>query len=396
MIEWLNSIGSPPWWLLVSALCICVGALVMTWVNLKFFQPAPPIVEDAGPLPSVAVCIPARNEEQNIQACVRAILANDYPDVRVYVYDDQSTDATPRILQQLMAEDARVRLVPTRTLAAGWVGKQWACAQLGQDAEADVVLFIDADVRLQPNALGAAVAAKRSLNAELLSTFPRQETLTLGEAMLVPMIFFILLSYLPFGRMRRSKDPNASAACGQFIMVSKDTYMRLNPHDACRNSMHEGVKIPRVFRKAGLHTDLFDGTDVVSCRMYDGFLSTWRGFAKNAYEGLGSPVLLIFLTVVHIVGHVLPWLVLALSAATGRVPSIEFGLSLACVLVAGVQRVMLALRFRQSPLFAIAHPLSVALMTVIQWHSFVLSLTGRRGWRGRSLSTSAVAGSASI
>ncbi|MBY0311927.1 MAG: glycosyltransferase family 2 protein [Phycisphaerales bacterium] len=377
-----------PWWLLVVAIVIAAGALVMTLVNFRFFTRSrkdAPVPPDA---PSVGVCIPARNEQDNIGACVAAILANDYPNLRVVVYDDQSEDDTPRIIDELIQRDPRVGRAQTRPLPAGWIGKQWACWQLAHSCHSDLLLFLDADVRLSADCLRRAVDARRSLNAELLSTFPRQITRSLGESLLVPMIFFILLSYLPFGRMRRSNppDPNASAACGQFILVSRAAYFSVGGHETCRNSMHEGVKLPRVFRRSGFHTDLFDGTDVLSCRMYRGFASTWRGFAKNAFEGLGSPALLIFITILHLVGHVLPWLVLAATLFEGQIPSIHFGLALAAVLIAFVQRIVLSRRFAHPLWLAPLHPIGVLLMTLVQWHSFLLALTGRRGWRGRSAS----------
>ncbi len=390
MITWLLSI---PWWALVIALVFASGALIMTLVNLRFFRPPPAGGLDRADPPSVGVCIPARNEQDNIGACVRAILASDYPNLRVVVYDDQSDDQTPRIIDELIKQDPRVGRAPTRALEAGWVGKQWACWQLAQASHSDLLLFLDADVRLEPDCIRRAVNAREELKAELLSTFPRQVTGTIGEALLVPMIFFILLSYLPFGRMRRCSppDPNASAACGQFILVSRAAYMEVGGHQTCKDSMHEGVKLPRVFRRAGYHTDLFDGTGSLSCRMYRGLLGSWRGFAKNAYEGLGSPGLLIFITLVHAVAHVLPWVVLLATLIAGAVPSIAFGLSLAAVLVSMAQRVVLCLRFRHSPALAIAHPISVTLMTLVQWHSFLLALTGRRGWRGRTLAPHASA-----
>lgn len=377
-----------PWWLLVVAIIIAAGALVMTLVNFRFFarsRPDAPVPPDA---PSIGVCIPARNEQDNIADCIRAILANDYPHLSVMVYDDQSSDDTPRIIDQLIQSDPRVGRAQTRPLPAGWIGKQWACWQLAQSCHSDLLLFLDADVRLAPDCIRRAIEARASLNAELLSTFPRQITRSLGESLMVPMIFFILLSYLPFGRMRRSNppDPNASAACGQFILVSRTAYFQVGGHETCRDSMHEGVKLPRVFRRAGFHTDLFDGTDVLSCRMYRGFASTWLGFAKNAYEGLGSPALLIFITILHLVGHVLPFMVLVAALIERAIPSIHFGLALAAILITLVHRTALCQRFGHPLWLAFLHPFAVLLMTLVQWHSFLLSVTGRRGWRGRSAS----------
>jgi len=363
--------------------------LVMTLINLRVYRVSrrdaapPPPPGDGGPL--VSVCIPARNEEANLEAIVRSVLASDlaHGAVEVLVYDDHSRDATPEILDRLIAEDARVKRVATRPLPAGWVGKQHACDCLGRAASGAWLLFTDADVRFEPDCLRRATAEAQRMGVSLLSTFPRQLTGTVWERLIVPMIHFILFSYLPMPRMRRTNDPSASAGCGQFLLAERGAYLATGGHSAFADSMHDGIRMPRTFRKAGYRTDLFDGTDVCACRMYRGLGATWRGFAKNAYEGLGSVGLLVFLTVVHGLTAVAPLVYLA--GAWG-LDAWERGATAPAVVAAViplVQRAVLARRFGQSWLGAALHPVGVVLMTAIQWHSFALHAAGRRSWRGR-------------
>ena len=375
--------------ILAIGLFFAVLAFAMSLWNLSFYNRAPSAqpksVEGS---PAVTVCVPARNEEDNIEACVRSILASDPlgngADIEVLVYDDGSTDRTTQILASLAEQDARVRACPTEPLPAGWNGKQHACWQMSRNARAPIMLFTDADVRFEPPAVGSALAAREALDAGMLSTFPRQITGTLSEKLVVPMIFFILFSYLPFVRMRTSMDPGTSAACGQFIMLTREAYDASGGHEAAGNSMHEGVKLPRRVCKAGHKTDLFDGTDLCSVRMYRGLGETWRGFAKNAYEGLGSPIVLVVFTLMHLLGHLVPPAVLiaaALGADIGRVP---IALAGAAVVLALIERLILARRMRTSILGALLHPVGVLLMTIIQWHSLYLHVTGKRSWRGRT------------
>jgi hypothetical protein len=375
--------------LLWVALSIAAGALAMTIWNLVLYRRASVDAPARGE--TVTVCIPARNEEHNLEACVRAVLAQDHGATSVLVYDDGSTDDTPAILASLCREDARVEACPVRPHPPGWVGKQFACDQMGRHARADWLLFIDADVRLASDCVRRTLDAAHALRADLLSTFPRQITGTTAERLLVPMIHFILFSYLPFVRMRRTNDPAASAACGQFVMARREAYLASGGHGAVRDSMHDGVKLPRVFRRAGFRTDLFDGADLAWCRMYEGLRAAWRGFAKNAYEGLGSPALLLFLTALHLLGHVLPWGVLAWAALGAIAPGEVAGpTTMAVALAAGaaalhvVQRALLAGRFSQGVLPVALHPVGVLMMTGVQWYSLWLHVRGRRAWRGRS------------
>ncbi len=371
-------------------------ALLVTVVNLAVYRRPP--AENAGPGvggPLVSVCIPARNEEGNLAPCVRSVLASTHGNLEVLVYDDQSTDRTPGILADLIAADPRVRGASTVSLPEAWNGKQHACWRMSKEARGDWLVFTDADVRFEPGCLSRALGAAAKYNASLISTFPRQLTGSLAEDLAVPMIFFVLFSYLPMPMMRRGNNPNASAGCGQFLMVTREAYDRSGGHAAFRDSMHDGVKMPREVRKAGFHTDLFDGTGLLSVRMYRGLTQTWRGFTKNAYEGLGSFGLLVFMTVVHILAHVLPWGVLAYVAVqrmSGPLASDVWAagvLAAACVALNLIQRTLLSIRFRQGLTPIVLHPIGVLFMTAIQWRSFYLARTNQRAWRGRVQTTAA-------
>ena len=381
-------------WLCGASLAAALQPLVLSVVNMRRYRSAPILAEVAAETRAlrVAVCIPARNEKANIEACVRGVLASREVDVRAYVYDDESTDGTGEIVARLAAEDPRVVVVPRRALPAGWNGKQHACFRmaehgLGFDPDLEWFLFTDADVRLEPDAVARALGFALRSKSSLVSTVPREVTGTVGEMLLVPLIHFVLMSYLPIGRMRSTLDPAASAACGQFIMVSRAAYRAAGTgadygHAGFRDSMHDGVKFPRAVRRAGLRTDLYDGTESVSCRMYRGFGETWRGFAKNAYEGLGSLGLLVFITVYHALGQVLPWIVLALAALAAQW-SPGAALAAGAVFCALLGRALLAARFRQSWWNIPLHLPSILMLSAVQWRSLWLDRTGRRSWKGR-------------
>jgi len=385
-------------WLGAVSLVAALQPLLVGIANMKRYRPAPALADVAASTQAVrvAVCIPARNERENIEACVRSVLASREVDVRAYVYDDESTDGTGEILTRLAAEDARVVVVPRRALPAGWNGKQHACFRMAEhglayDPALEWFLFTDADVRFEPDAVARALGFAQGANAALVSTVPREVTGSVGEMLLIPLIHFVLMGYLPFGRMRATLDPAASAACGQFILVSRAAYRASGGHEGFRDSMHDGVKFPRAVRRAGLRTDLYDGTESVSCHMYRGFSQTWRGFAKNAFEGLGSLGLLMFITVWHVLGHLLPWVVitaavaqmLTQSDASRERPQTALILAFLAVASGLLYRVLLAARFRQSWLNVPLHPVSIAALTAVQWWSLLLDRTGRRGWKGR-------------
>lgn len=332
----------------------------------------------------VSILIPARDEAANIREAVAAALASIEVDVEVVVLDDQSNDDTAGIVRRLAQDDSRVRLVVPPPLPPGWAGKQRACRLLAEHARHEVLMFIDADVRLAPEAASRAAAfLLRSPRLGLVSGFPREATGSLAEHLVIPWIHVLLLGYLPMDFMRRSRRPSFGAACGQWMVARRDAYFEVGGHGAAPASRHDGVSLPRSFRAAGWHTDLFDATPLARCRMYRGLREVWTGFGKSAGEGLATPLGLPVWTLLIAGGHLLPWLLLPLGWAMDEVPVMQLAaLGIAANLVL---RGLLAWRFRQHPLGVVLHALGGALVLALNWFALCRHLAGRpSSWRGRA------------
>lgn len=363
---------------ILAALLLAALPTLLFLANLRQYRPPPPPDRDS---PCISLLIPARNEEPSIAAALEAALASRYVELEVVVLDDHSTDATATIVQQFADRDDRVRLVSAPELPEGWCGKQHACWVLSQQATQDVLVFVDADVRLTPDGLARMAAFLERSGADLVSGIPHQETGTLGEKLVLPLIHFILLGFLPLKRMRASSDPAFAAGCGQLFVARRSSYEKMGGHAAIRTTLHDGLKLPRAFRAAGLRTDLCDATDVATCRMYRGFGELWHGLAKNATEGLGAPRLIVPATLLLFGGQVLPVVLLALSFGQG---ASLMGFAAAAVVVSCLPRWMGVLRFRQSRLGALLHPVGVVILLTIQWYALARRILGRpSGWKGR-------------
>jgi hypothetical protein len=363
------------------ALALAALPALMSAHNLRLFR-APPSPA-AGICPQVSLLIPARNEEANIGAAVGAALASKDVELEAIVFDDHSTDCTGAIVEEIARQDRRVRLAKAPPLPSGWSGKQHACHVLAGLAQHPLLVFVDADVRLAPEALGRIAACIDERDLGLASGFPHEETGTLAEALVIPLIHVLLLGYLPLAAARRSRAPAFAAGCGQLIAVRREAYERAGGHAAIKASRHDGLTLPRAFRRAGLATDLFDATDVARCRMYRGQAEVWRGFAKNATEGMATPVALPLWTVLLGVGHVLPFALLPIALVTGSAPALAAS-ALAIASIWGM-RIALARRFRQSWLGAALHPIGIVVLLALQWSALIAQLRGRPAvWRDRA------------
>ena len=364
-------------WVAWAGLALAALPALMVLRNLGLYRGPAGVDAEA----RVSVLIPARDEAAGIAAAVSAALAagQGLVALEVVVLDDGSADGTADIVRRIAADDPRVRLETAAELPPGWNGKQHACAVLAEkaDAASDTLVFVDADVRLQPGALAGLAGFLKQSGAGLVSGVPRQVTGSWMEVLIVPQIVLVLLGYLPMGRMRADPRPSFGAGCGQLFVADRAAYAAAGGHGAIRASMHDGVDLPRAFRRAGQVTDLLDVTGLATCRMYDNAGATWRGFSKNARGGMGSPRAIGPWTLLLLGGHVLPWVLLAGGVWCAPVYAAA-GLSL-------LTSVLLAVRFKQGIGAVLTRPLGVAALVLLQWVALAGWLMGRKPtWRGRS------------
>ena len=364
-------------WIAAASCLLAVIPAALFLRNLRLYA----LLPQPGPSrPRCSVLIPARNEEPNIAAALHSVLqSSDRAELEVIVLDDGSTDRAAEIVRDISQTDPRVRLETAQPLPAGWCGKPFACHQLAALAHHPLLVFMDADVRVsRPDSLARLVEFVEQGGAALVSGVPREETRGLMEKLIIPLIHFVLLGFLPLHRMRSGTDPRFAAACGQILAVRRDAYERAGGHAAIADRLHDGVALARSFRTHGLATDLFDATDTFHCRMYQSAAEVWHGFAKNAHEGLGSPRLIIPSTLLLLGGQVLPFILLASSPSP---------LALIGTAAAFLPRLIAVARFRQSLLGALLHPLGICALVAIQWFAFIRSLRQRPAvWKGRSYS----------
>lgn len=353
------------------ALAAFPAALVLR--NLAVLRATPHRHPQEGTL--VSILIPARNEARNIGAALDAALASAGVPVEILVMDDGSTDGTAEIVRAYAARDHRVRLLAAPPLADGWTGKIHACHHLAQAATGTHFLFVDADVRLSPHAAALLAGHAQASGASLVSAVPRQIMATLGELLIVPTINLLLLGYLPMGLMRRSRAPGLGAACGQLMLAEREAYRASGGHAAIRSLLHDGIQLARLFRRAGLMTDLVPGEALASCRMYSRFGEAWAGFAKNAHEGMATPAGLPVWTTLLLGGHVLPF---ALLPITPTLPIV-----LAALLSIGT-RAAVTVATRENLLSIPLHPFTILVGLAIQWSVLLRIGRGHRaGWKGR-------------
>ncbi len=290
---------------LLSATLVFVGAAAalgltilvagLAWV----FTKAPQLAEADGVAPSttLTVVVPAYNEAANIAACLTSLLTSDPPCTgwRVLLVDDDSSDATVANARQAAAEvgaDAEgfgVLAAGSRPTGERWVGKNWACCRAMEQVDSDWVVFVDADVRLQPATLRRALVQALAEGADLLSLAPRLSCGCLAEWMVQP----IMLSLLGLGfPIRSSNDPasDTAFAAGPFMLFRRSAYETIGGHRALAGEVVEDVALARRIKASGLRLRFLLGLDAAELHMYADFAALWEGWSKNWLLGLTGSV----------------------------------------------------------------------------------------------------------
>ena len=253
-------------------------------LNLRSLKIPPVESELPQAAPLISVLIPARDEETNIRTCLESLQKQDYPNFEVLVLNDNSSDGTAKVVEQIAAADNRIQLLRGKPLPEGWAGKPFACHQLAKRARGSWLLFTDADTIHAPNMLSSVLALALKSRPSLLSGFPRQITTSLPQKITIPVVYFVIMSWLPIWWLQRSKQPKSSLVIGQFLLFPTDEYWRMGGHEAVKARILEDVWLGiEVNRRGGRHVAV-DLSPIVSCHMYQGLGTIWRGLAKSIYS----------------------------------------------------------------------------------------------------------------
>jgi len=369
-----------------------VATLLMTAVNLATWRRGRATgVTDAmsstavsGVTERVSVLIPARNEAPRISACLAAIARSHHPIDEILVYDDESTDDTRAIVESLAASDRRIRLIATRPLPPGWVGKAHGCDRLARSASGDILLFVDADVRLSAEGLDRLVSLLAKPRCSVVTAVPRQEMGGLVERLLLPLLMVTYLSWLPLELVARSRDSRVVAANGQLLAMRRVDVATMGYFERVASEVVDDVAFCRAAKESGLRVAFADGTEMATCRMYDSARAVWEGFSKNIAEGVGGVGGTVVAIALYIATFLLAWVVLPLAwwrLGAGDPLTVAASVGVGANIL---QRGAIALRYRQPFAIVLAHPLAIIGLIALAIRSLGWSLRGELHWSGRA------------
>ena len=390
---------SPLYFLLLCILSVLIILFIILIINLfTFYRLRPHIETQSTAQPLISILVPARDEEQSIERCIRSLVAQAYEKLEILVLNDHSSDATATVVQHIIDElslpqRGRLRLLQGGELPRGWGGKNFACYQLAQQASGDFLFFTDADTVHNPKMVASVVDCMQSRKVSLLTAQPTYELASVGERLIVPLLTFTIMTLLPVALIPVRPEPSLATGNGQLLCFERSAYEHIGGHTSVKNRILEDVLLARAVKAAGFRMIFVDAQDLVHCRMYRSFAEVWSGFSKNlfAFYNYALPFALIGL-VLNILLFIVPAL-LIISALFVPLSFTTLLLATSAYVLPVLMRVLLTLRFTHTQrglmlLLCLLHPVSIALeclilLNSIRWHYRTEGTT----WKGRQYMT---------
>ena len=357
--------------MLELSLLICLIALLITILN-SFSLITPRIADQVEE--KMSVLVPLRDEENNAVAIIQTLVAQEkLSNIEFIILNDNSTDKTFELVTATAHGNSQFKIIQGKPLPDGWLGKPWALAQLSEAAQGEILICIDADVRLATTAIAAAVTEMRKHKLDFFSPYPSQVARTFSERMIQPLLQWSWLSSVPLAIAKRSSIASFAVANGQFFAVKKSALDKCGGYASIKSEVLDDMQMARVLLRNKFKGTVGNGALIAQCHMYSSWSELRNGYAKSLWKGFGGP----FGSFVAIALLALTGIIPLASAASGS----SYGwFAFEAVLLSRI----ISARITRANIFdSLLHPISAALLIYLIIYSWLMR--GRIQWKGRTV-----------
>jgi glycosyltransferase involved in cell wall biosynthesis len=293
--------------------------------------------------------------------------------LRIIVINDGSTDKTAELLDTVIGNDKRFAVIDSPVQRLGWLGKVSALQTGYQAAESEYIITLDADVRLEPNAVMRAITQLERLRLDFTSPYPRQIAQTFPEKLIQPLLHWSWMSTIVLRLAEKYPRRSTAVGNGQFFVVRKSALDAVDGFTSVSNQILDDIELARSLIGAGFKGVVTEGSGIASTRMYSSLDEIRQGYGKSLWKAFGGPI-----------GTVIA---IAFIFLTGIVPVIlifnGYLIGWFIYLYIAFSREISAIRSRSNPLYAFLHPISSALLIYLIIYSW--RKRGTIQWKGRTV-----------
>jgi chlorobactene glucosyltransferase len=377
----------------ISAAIFVGGIFIVYWLHNQYHLDIV-VIPTTAPMnaPLISVCVPARNEERNIRACIEAILVQDYPNFEIIVLEDRSMDATGEILRGLATQKDKLKVIRGLELLKGWAGKPHALFQASAAARGEWLCFVDADTFLSPATLSSCYAKAIETGADMFTIMTFQIMGSFWEKVVMPIVMTALsVGFSP----RKVNDPKSQDAIanGQFILIKRSVYNAIGGHESVKDQIVEDKAIAEQVKWNGYRLIVANGYSIAKTRMYTSLAEMWEGWTKNIYLGLSDQPSLMLLGVFGAFILLVAALILPIWPFLGVYCYLHGGGGLALIVIIEslilwaiviYARAQVAIGMEISPWYAFTLPLGSAVFAAMMLVSTWKVISGKGViWKGR-------------
>ena len=321
---------------------------------------------------TISLLIPMRNEASNVAELLNSLDAVEAIDsIEVIALDDRSEDGT--LLQLRNANRKYLRVIEGRELALGWLGKPHAMQQLLEASSNEILVFIDADVRLEPDGIKRAISLMQRNKWRFISPYPRQLAFTFAERMIQPLLQWSWFASVPLRFAAWRQVPSMAVGNGQLFIIERSALQEVGGFSGVKEEILEDVEMVRLLWGQKIKGSVIDASDLARCRMYQNGSELIAGYSKSLWKAFGSPFGAIITALLLLLTSWLPLILGLLGSAWGWLTFFAISLS----------RLLASLRTRSFWQGFLLHPISVVIFIYILALSFYKKRNGQLTWRGR-------------
>ncbi len=328
--------------------------------------------------PRITVVVPARNEEQEIERCLRSLLQQEYQNLEIVAVDDRSTDRTGSIMDALAAEFPQsLRVLHVQELPPEWLGKTHAMWRGASESSGEWVLFTDADVIFRPDCLRLAIRYAQDSGADHLVVFPTPTVRSFGERM---MMSFLQVSVMLATRPWKVSDPDAwdHVGVGAFNLIKRRAYEAIGAYEALRLEVVDDLWLGKLVKKHRFRQRVALGSGLLRLHWAKGAFGIAHNLTKNIFAVFRFRIWLLLAAVLLVAAfHVAPFVGALLVSGWARLGYVV------AVIAIGISYLRTAHRWGISPAFFALHLVSALLMMYAMLRSMILTIAqGGITWRG--------------
>ena len=355
-------------------LLISLPVLFMTLISifnfLTIFEPkASTLISE-----SVSVIIPVRNEAPNIHDLVACLKAQNHLQRAEFIFlDDNSEDETLHLLETELTGLENFSVIKGAPLPLGWIGKTWALHQLLEASSGEIIVSIDADVRITPDAISRSVTSLKNLGLDFVSPYPRQLTQSLAERLIQPLLQWSWMGTLPLAIAKKSTRPSMAVANGQFFIVRRSALLVAGGYESVKSDVLDDMFLARNLIRSQSHGVVINGSSIATCRMYSSWSQIESGYGKSLNRAFGSALGSITAILFLFITGIAPIIVAFTGASWGWI---------AYSLVV-VTRMLSALRSKGRIIDSLVHPVSSIVLIYLIVYSWLKR--GTIEWKGRTV-----------